>query len=292
MNHWNPILFQNQDLVPTTLRIRTIISTTDLAQEQGHCHHDCVRPRASHQRKPYFLYVATGATRPASHAAGVDRAVQGKFDGGWDPISRSHLRAAEAARRGAQGPPKPGGTLQGASGVEVPQRASQRHLTPDSDGGVCRLRGALLTMSSAAFMTPSRKLPDADNTVIIFIAGMANASRSGVAIEGSLQCENMFFNGLLREGQQDHIEAIDELGGPKRFNRLSVRLGPRDERADSSGPEAESPSHFRRHSQAKSFISWPARIKDKGGLRTQFLRTIDIVPTLYEICRYPRRRPT
>jgi arylsulfatase len=30
-------------------------------------------------------------------------------------------------------------------------------------------------------------------------------------------------------------------------------------------------------------ISWPARIKDRGGLRTQFLHTIDIVPTLYEL---------
>jgi len=30
-------------------------------------------------------------------------------------------------------------------------------------------------------------------------------------------------------------------------------------------------------------ISWPARIKDKGGLRTQFIHTIDIVPTIYEI---------
>ena len=31
-------------------------------------------------------------------------------------------------------------------------------------------------------------------------------------------------------------------------------------------------------------VSWPARIKDKGGLRTQFLHTIDIVPTIYELC--------
>src|SRR5262249_53956137 len=29
-------------------------------------------------------------------------------------------------------------------------------------------------------------------------------------------------------------------------------------------------------------ISWPARIKDKGGLRTQFCHVIDIVPTIYE----------
>jgi arylsulfatase A-like enzyme len=31
-------------------------------------------------------------------------------------------------------------------------------------------------------------------------------------------------------------------------------------------------------------VSWPERIKDKGGLRDQFLHTIDIVPTIYEVC--------
>ena len=29
-------------------------------------------------------------------------------------------------------------------------------------------------------------------------------------------------------------------------------------------------------------ISWPARIKDKGGIRSQFAHVIDIVPTIYE----------
>ena len=29
-------------------------------------------------------------------------------------------------------------------------------------------------------------------------------------------------------------------------------------------------------------ISWPARIKDKGTIRTQFAHIIDIVPTIYE----------
>jgi arylsulfatase A-like enzyme len=30
-------------------------------------------------------------------------------------------------------------------------------------------------------------------------------------------------------------------------------------------------------------VSWPARIKDRGGLREQLLHVIDIVPTLYEV---------
>src|SRR5262249_16304141 len=32
-------------------------------------------------------------------------------------------------------------------------------------------------------------------------------------------------------------------------------------------------------------ISWPARIKDKGGLRSQFSHVIDIVPTIYEAAK-------
>ncbi len=34
-------------------------------------------------------------------------------------------------------------------------------------------------------------------------------------------------------------------------------------------------------------ISWPARIKDKGGLREQFCHVIDIVPTILEACGIP-----
>ena len=37
-------------------------------------------------------------------------------------------------------------------------------------------------------------------------------------------------------------------------------------------------------------ISWPARIKDKGGVRDQFLHVIDIVPTIYEAVRHHARR--
>ena len=34
-------------------------------------------------------------------------------------------------------------------------------------------------------------------------------------------------------------------------------------------------------------IQWPKRIKDKGGLREQFIHVIDIVPTLLEVTGIP-----
>ena len=46
-------------------------------------------------------------------------------------------------------------------------------------------------------------------------------------------------------------------------------------------------SHFGGTRQGMA-ISWPARIKDTGGIRTQFHHVIDIVPTILEatgICR-------
>ena len=30
-------------------------------------------------------------------------------------------------------------------------------------------------------------------------------------------------------------------------------------------------------------VSWPSRIKDKGGLREQFMHVIDVVPTILEV---------
>ena len=34
-------------------------------------------------------------------------------------------------------------------------------------------------------------------------------------------------------------------------------------------------------------VSWPARIKDKGGIRTQFTHLIDVVPTILEASHLP-----
>jgi len=123
-----------------------------------------------------------------------------------------------------------------------------------------------------------KKLPDADNTLIFYIAGDNGASAEG-GLEGSL-CENMFFNGFA-EKWQDNIKAIDDLGGPKHFNHF-----PSSWAHAMNTPfqwTKQVASHFG-GTRNPMIISWPQRIKDKGGLRDQFLHTIDIVPTIYEVC--------
>ena len=132
---------------------------------------------------------------------------------------------------------------------------------------------------------PSKQLPGADNTLIIYIAGDNGASAEG-GLEGSL-CENMFFNGFS-EHWQDNIKAIDELGGPKHFNHFPSAWAHAMNTPFQWTKQVA--SHFG-GTRNPMIVSWPARIKDKGGLRTQFIHTIDIVPTLYELCGVtaPRR---
>src|SRR5437762_1146783 len=122
-----------------------------------------------------------------------------------------------------------------------------------------------------------KQLPDADNTLIIYIAGENGASAEG-GLEGSLS-ENMFFNGFS-EKWQDNIKVIDELGGPKHFNHFPAAWAHAMDTPFQWTKQVA--SHFG-GTRNPMIISWPTRIKDKGGLRSQFTHTIDIVPTLYEL---------
>jgi Sulfatase len=122
-----------------------------------------------------------------------------------------------------------------------------------------------------------KQLPDADNTIFIYIAGDNGSSAEG-GIEGSVN-ENLFFNGFS-EKWEDNLKVIDELGGPKHFNHFpSAWAHAMDTPFQWTKQIA---SHFG-GTRNPMIISWPARIKDQGGLREQFLHVIDIVPTLYEV---------
>ncbi len=123
-----------------------------------------------------------------------------------------------------------------------------------------------------------KELPDADNTLIIYIAGDNGSSAEG-GLEGSIN-ENLFFNGIS-EKWQDNLKVIDELGGPKHFNHF-----PSSWAHAMNTPfqwTKQVASHFG-GTRNPMIISWPDRIKGRGGLRSQFVHTIDLVPTLYELC--------
>lgn len=272
MNHWDPILYENRNLVPASTDPNYHL-TTDLADKAI----AWVRQAKSiAPGRPFFLYVATGATHAPHHTPKewIDK-FKGKFDEGWDKYREQTL---ERQKRLGVVP----------SDTKLTERS--RGLPPwDSLNSDQKRLYARMMEVFAGFaeqcdhelgrvVDAVKQLPDSDNTLIIYIAGDNGASAEG-GLEGSL-CENLFFNGIS-EKWQDNIKSIDELGGPKHFNHFPAAWAHAMNTPFQWTKQVA--SHFG-GTRNPMIISWPARIKDKGGLRSQFLHTIDIVPTLYEVC--------
>jgi arylsulfatase len=272
MNHWNPILYQNHDLVPASTDPDYHL-TTDLADKAI----AWVRQASSiAPDRPYFLYVATGATHAPHHTPKewIEK-FKGKFDNGWDNYREQTLERQK--KLGVV--PKDTKLTERSKGLPAwdSLKADQQRLYARMME-VFAAYGAHCDQELGRVVDACKALPNADNTIIVYIAGDNGSSAEG-GIEGSL-CENLYFNGFS-EKWEDNIKVIDELGGPKHFNHFPSAWA-----HAMNAPfqwTKQVASHFG-GTRNPMIISWPAKIRDKGGLRDQFLHTIDIVPTLYELC--------
>mgnify|MGYP000165094174 CR=1 FL=1 len=272
MNHWNPVLYENRNLVPAS-KDPNYHLTTDIADHAI----DWVRKMKSiAPDKPYFLYVAPGATHAPHHAPQewIDK-FKGKFDQGWDKYRE------ETFERQKKLGVIPADTKLTTRSKGLPAwddlNADQKKLYARMME-VFAAYGAHCDYEMGRIIETVKQLPDADNTLIIYIVGDNGSSAEG-GLEGSLS-ENMFFNGFP-EKWQDNIKAYDELGGPKHFNHFTSSWAHAMNTPFQWTKQVA--SHFG-GTRNPMFIEWPKGIEDKGGLRSQFIHVIDIVPTLYEIC--------
>jgi arylsulfatase A-like enzyme len=271
MNHWNPVLFENRNLVPASTDPNYHM-TEDLADKSI----AWVRKvKSIAPDKPFFLYVAPGATHSPHHAPKewIDR-FKGKFDMGWDKYREETL-----ARQ------KQLGVVPAATQLteRSPGLPAWDSLNADQKRLYARMMevfagyGAHVDHHMGRVIDAVKQLPDADNTVFLYIAGDNGSSAEG-GIEGSVN-ENLFFNGFP-EKWQDNLKVIDELGGPKHFNHFpSAWAHAMDTPFQWTKQVA---SHFG-GTRNPVIVSWPAKIKDKGGLRSQFHHVIDVTPTIYEL---------
>jgi arylsulfatase len=116
-----------------------------------------------------------------------------------------------------------------------------------------------------------------DNTLIVFIMGDNGASGEGT-LQGLSNEVGVAANGV-EESIPYLVSIMDELGGPKGYNHYPVGWA---HAMDSPFQWTKQvASHFG-GTRNGLVISWPARIKDRGGLRSQFCHIIDIVPTILE----------
>lgn len=271
MNHWNPTLFENRDLVPVSTDPNYHL-TSDLADRAI----DWVRKSKSiAPDRPFLLYLAPGATHSPHHApADWIARFKGKFDMGWDKYREETL--ARQKQLGVV--PQTTKLTQRSEGLPAwdSLNADQKKIYARMME-VFAAYGAHVDHHMGRVVEAVKQLPDADNTLFIYIAGDNGASAEG-GLEGSIN-ENLFFNGFA-ETWQDNLKAIDDLGGPKYFNHFPSAWAHAMNTPFQWTKQVA--SHFG-GTRNPMIVSWPARIKDKGTVRSQFLHVIDIAPTIYEL---------
>ncbi|AXA41702.1 arylsulfatase [Rhizobium leguminosarum] len=117
-----------------------------------------------------------------------------------------------------------------------------------------------------------------DNTLIIYINGDNGTSAEG----GPLGTPNevAFFNGINEMPVAEQMKWYDVWGTEQTYNHMSAGWSWAFDTPFTWFKQNASKLGGIRQSMA---ISWPAGIKDKGGLREQFMHVIDVVPTILDV---------
>jgi arylsulfatase A-like enzyme len=276
-DQWHPALFENT---------RPIVPGPDLGNPNYILDHDLAdkaigwmqMQHALAPNKPWFLYYATG-TAHAPHHAPKDWVAKykGQFDQGWDKVREETL--ARQIKLGIV----PANTQLTRRPDQIPAWDS---LSPDQK----RLYAHMMEVYAGALAYADNQIGrlldelqqsgQLENTLVIFIMGDNGASAEGT-LQGASNEIGVMANGVT-ESLPYLLSMMDQLGGPTTSNHYPVGWA---HAMDSPMQWTKQvASHFG-GTRNGMVISWPARINDRGGIRSQFSHVIDIVPTIYEATR-------
>ncbi|MCC8981772.1 arylsulfatase [Bradyrhizobium acaciae] len=126
------------------------------------------------------------------------------------------------------------------------------------------------------------RLGQLDNTLIIYISGDNGSSAEG-SVNGTPN-EVMYFNGVALDAEKQ-MPWYNVWGTDQTYNHMAV--GWTWAFGTPYRWTKQVASHFggTRNGMA---ISWPAKIKDRGGIRSQFHHVIDIAPTILSVVGIPQ----
>jgi len=269
MDQWEPLLYRDTTPVEAWGTPKQGYHlTTDLAD-------DAIRWIQTHEsvapQKPYFLYFATGATHAPHHVPKqwIDK-YHGRFEEGWD-----QLRAETFARQKKLGIIPANAELT----TRPPELAAWDTFSPEARKLLAHqmeVFAGFLAQTDyeiGRLVHAAQSGPGGDNTLIFYIAG-----DNGGSAEGG------FTGGDPPYTIKESLEHADDLGSELYMNQYASGWA-----YATSTPfqwMKEIASHYGGTTDPL-VVSWPARIKDHGGLRSQFGHVNDIAATIYDVTGIP-----
>jgi arylsulfatase A-like enzyme len=228
--------------------------------------------------KPIFIKYAPGATHAPHHPTKewVDKISKMKlFDEGWNKLRETifeNQKKLGVIAKDAKLPPWPKEVLK-----------EWDTLSPDEKKLFIRqveVFAAYVAYSDheiGRVIQAFEDLGKLDNTLIIYINGDNGTSAEG----GPMGTPNevAFFNGLNELPIDVQMKFYDVWGTEQTYNHMSAGWS---WAFDTPFPWFKQNASQLGGINQNMVVSWPARIKDKGGLREQFVHVIDVVPTILE----------
>ena len=241
--------------------------------------------RAQDQTKPWFIYYSTGCAHAPHHVAMEwSEKYRGQFDQGWDVLREETFERQK--KLGVIPPdalltPRPDALPAWDSLSESEMRLYARQMEiyagyqENADWNVGRLLDAVAEMG------------ELDNTLVIYIFGDNGASMEGT-ITGSFN-ELTMQNGIKLTPEQQ-LSLIDGYGGLEAWGTDAFAPHYASAWAWAGNAPFQWGKQVASHlggTRNGMVISWPERIRDAGGLRSQFTHCIDLGPTILEAAGIP-----
>jgi arylsulfatase A-like enzyme len=270
-DQWTPLLFRNQTQISPWIGKPGYNLTTDMADEAIKYMSEL---NAAAPDKPFFLYYVPGGTHAPHQPTPkwIDK-FKGKFDMGWNALREQII--ANQKRLGVIPPdsaltpwPDDLPKWEALSADERKMFARQAEVyaayVAYTDNEIGRVIQAV------------EDLGKLDNTLIIYIEGDNGTSAEGSTIGTPF---DMAAIQGINVPVAEQLRFYDIWGSAQTTPHMSVAWSWAFDTPFKWTKQVA--SHFGGTRQGMA-IAWPNRIKDLGGIRTQFHHMIDIVPTILE----------
>jgi arylsulfatase len=223
--------------------------------------------------KPFHLHLCFGATHAPHHVPKewADK-YAGKFDDGWDAY-----REKAFARQKELGI-VPAATELSRHDPDVPEWDSLSDPARKLSSRMMEVFAGFLEHTDhhlGRLLDFLRAQGELDNTIVMVISDNGASSEGGPT--GTTN-EAQFFNNA-QEPLEESLKVIDEIGGPAHFNHYPWGWT----FAGNTPFRRWKRETYRGGSTDPFIVSWPAGIKAKGQVRTQYAHIIDMVPTLLDM---------
>lgn len=278
-NQWQPALYEGTKPIEPYVGNPNYILNEDLADKAI----SWIRQqKAIAPDKPFFVYFTPGATHAPHHVPKEWIAKhKGRFDHGWDKqreMTWQKQKEMEIIPANAKLTPRPdvipGWDTQSAEEKRLSARMMEVYAAflEHTDHNIGRVISVI------------EEIGELDNTLIIYIQGDNGASAEGTHHGTINELRSLTMPPQLQEGVKEMLAQIDTIGSDRHYNHYPVGWAHAMDTPFQWTKQVA--SHFG-GIRNNLVISWPGRIKDKGGSREQFHHVIDVVPTILEAAGLP-----